>query len=732
MQSLWSRAASARSSCHCVSCLSTATPGLTSRAASAASKRRLRIGNSVTALYTSIFAAAALADAQAKDQRRHEWQEKIAAVKEEVNELVDEEQRLLATIAARRKRRSLFNGVLTSRQYSTSARSSPVGIQNTTRSVPIPSLAADVRSQDNYEARIEDGIETYLDKGDEYDGKALEDLVAESDDPVQNDIQEEFGFSFEDDAYPEWLSYDIVRQKVIRKLAVKQLAIRLLLRPAIAHSYMGLRMKYISDSSVPKLNVAELLHELNQIRIRLQELKTKRDMNIDDLAKDLRVRNIKEMAWENAKLNKEARRDTDLYLEGTMSLQELLLRLSSNLLQATDPDRPFCLGMMLYTFTKSRQNDLGDLVLKTVLPNKFPLNSTFILSIISFYRKSKNLKAFDLFLEMLCGESYPVDLSTMGYFKRTVINGVEISIPPSNMTNSVMYSALIIACLRFDQPDRADAYQQAARAAGYMDDFATLYAYLKFYGIRRDWKKGVETIKRSLAFMASSTEHESHLLERLVVLMVHLCDACDRHDVSEAIIVAAVENGFDWRSAQKQADVKFSFDPHFRRWHVAEDSSTIRATKDKPLWERSCAFVNTVGEQLNDLTLPEEEGSARKWHKLVGTYSQEVLSAVLAGRAAEYKKPEEDGQQNLLKTFDVENNRFYNAEATAKAHQKEIMALKDQVAQLKRMVFDLTKQSALSHSQSSPQDLGQLKDKLRHTNSRVVEPSAVNIRYVGN
>ncbi|KAE8322073.1 hypothetical protein BDV39DRAFT_184436 [Aspergillus sergii] len=730
MQSLWSRAASARSSCHCVSCLSTATPGLTSRAASAASKRRLRIGNSVTALYTSIFAAAALADAQAKDQRRHEWQEKIAAVKEEVNELVDEEQRLLATISARRKRRSLFNGVLTSRQYSTVAGSSPGQIRSSIRDIPTRSLAADTHWQDTYETRLRDGLETYSNEKDECDSKALEDLVAESEDSLFSD-SDEYGFRLGYDDFPEWLSNDIVRQKVIRKLAVKQLAIRLLLRPTIAHSYMGLRMNYISDGSVPKLNVAELLHELNQCRIRLHELKSIRDLNIDDLASDLRVRNIEEMTWENRKLDQDVRRDTELFLEGTMSLQELLLRLSSNLLQATDPDRPYCMRMMLLAFTKCRQNDLGDLVLKTLLPNKFPLNSSLVLSIITFYRKSKNIKGFDLFMEMLCGDSYAVDMLNMGYFKRTVINGVEISIPPTHTTNAIMFSTLITACLRFNQPDRANAYQQAARAAGYMDDFATLFGYLRFYGIRRDWTEGVATIKRALAFMASSTEHELHRVERLVVLMVHLCDMCERYDVSEAIIVAAVENGFDWRSAQRQVDVKFSFDPHFRRWHVAEDASTMGAIKEMPLWKRSYAFVNTVGEQLNDLSLPEEESSARKWHKLVGTYSQEVLSAVLAGPPSKHKKPGEGGQQNLLKTIDVENNRFYNAEVTAKAHQKEIIALKDQVAQLKRMVFDLTKQSALNHSQTSPQDLGQIKDKLRHTNPRVVEP-AVNIRYVGN
>lgn len=107
MQSMWSRAAPSQSSCRCVSCLSTVASGVTSRSATAASKKKLRIGNSVTALYTSIFAAAALADAKAKTQRRHDLEEKIAAVKAEVNELVDEEHRILESLQSRRKSRGI-------------------------------------------------------------------------------------------------------------------------------------------------------------------------------------------------------------------------------------------------------------------------------------------------------------------------------------------------------------------------------------------------------------------------------------------------------------------------------------------------------------------------------------------------------------------------------------------------------------------------------------------------
>ncbi|KAB8078232.1 hypothetical protein BDV29DRAFT_166727 [Aspergillus leporis] len=730
MQRLWSRAAPAHSTCHCVSCLSTAATGITSRATSAASKRRLRIGNSITALYTSIFAAAALADAKAKDQRRLEWKEKIAAVKEEVNELVDEEQRLLAALTSRRKRRS-FNHALPSRQYSTLARSSPQGFRSSIRSIPSRSIHSEAGLKEDSETLVVGGVDTGLEGG--RDSQILRELVAESEDPLLDDANEDYGLGLEDDTIPAWLSFDVVRQKVIRKLALKQLAIRLLLRPAIAHTYMGLRMKYDVDHSVPRLNVVELLAELNSIRRRLRHLKTRRDADIDDLAKDLRVRNMKDMARERMNLDQEVRRDTELYLSEKMSLQELLLRLANNLLQATDPDRPYSLKMMLIAFAKGRQNDLGDLVLKTVLPHKFPLTSSLILSIFTFYRKSKNLKGFDLFLEMLRGEGYPVDMNNLGYYKRRVINGVEISIPPVNTTNAVVYSTLIVATLRFDQPDRADAYLQAARAAGYMDDFSTLNAYMKFYAIRTDWDKGVQTIKRALAYMASSTEHSVDRLERLAVLMVHLCDSCGKYDVSEVIITAAINSGFDWKSAEKQLDVEFPFDPHFRRWHVADDTSA-KEYQNKPVWERCYAFVNSISEQLNDLALPEDEGSAKKWHKLMGTYSQEVLSAVLAGPPAQYKKQNQNSPQKLLTAFDVENERFHRAESTAEAQQKEIMTLKDEVAQLKQMVFELSNQASANPSslpQSAPNDFGRLKNHKPPGKPALEQaPKKINIRYV--
>ncbi|GIJ99928.1 hypothetical protein Aspvir_003942 [Aspergillus viridinutans] len=695
MQGLWSRVAPTRSTCRCVPCLSTSAPGITSRAATAASKRRLRIGNSVTALYTSIFAAAALADARAKDKRRHEWAEKIAAVKEEVNELVDEEHRLIEAIQARRSR-TLSQGALQKRSFTT------------LRS--IPTLRSDQWLRRNPPRRfvhaaqdpeLEDNEELILQKN-EFEGGTqgkLQEMVQDDDGDLDDDRTLLVdGFFPEDVNVPKWLSDNTIRLKAIRKLAVKQLAIRLLLRESIAHSYSGIVMDHKADFEMPRLNFAELLSELNKIRRRIRLLKLTESAYYDDLAHDLRVRSTKELNMERARLDDEGARDVSLFLRNKMSIQELLLRLANNLLQSVDPDRPYFMKLMILAFTRSMQNDLTDLVLKTVLPHKFPLNSSLIISILTYYKKSKNLKAFDSFLKVLRGEGYPVDLGKLGFYKKMVVNGVEITVPPVASANPVIYTTLITAALRFEQPGRADAWLQAARKHGFTDDFSTLYAYLKYYAKRADWENGLYTLRRSLAFITGSTLHSDRHIERLIVHMVQLCDWCGKWDVSDAIISAAVDSGFDWSSAsQHQQDVQFGRDPRIHYWQNRVDQTTIEK-RTRPVWEKSFSFAKLFGEQLEDLVISEEQDPAAHWQSMVALHSREVLSA-MSGPLRKLKdaQPTDPAPQPMLSPDD---NNFvehvgsdyleeYEISAEEKTTQEEIDYLKSEVQQLKQMISHL-------------------------------------------
>lgn len=80
MQALWSRAAQARSSCRCSSCLHAAS-AIARRTTTATSKRRIKFGDLFTACYSTIFATAVFADARVKEDRRKEWDRIIAEAK---------------------------------------------------------------------------------------------------------------------------------------------------------------------------------------------------------------------------------------------------------------------------------------------------------------------------------------------------------------------------------------------------------------------------------------------------------------------------------------------------------------------------------------------------------------------------------------------------------------------------------------------------------------------------
>ncbi|KAF2842272.1 hypothetical protein M501DRAFT_988514 [Patellaria atrata CBS 101060] len=86
MQSLWSRTAQARSACGCPSCLATASA--IARCSSLANAKRLfQLNSSSTIFYSTIFAAAAVADASAKQKRRSQWDRAITTARRELDQL---------------------------------------------------------------------------------------------------------------------------------------------------------------------------------------------------------------------------------------------------------------------------------------------------------------------------------------------------------------------------------------------------------------------------------------------------------------------------------------------------------------------------------------------------------------------------------------------------------------------------------------------------------------------
>ena len=683
MHKLWSRAASAQPTSRCVSFPSTGATGITSQGATAASKRRFRFANSITAFYSSIFAGAALADARFKNKRRAEWEEKIAAVNEEIGVLLDEEKRLLSTLDSRRRRRSV-NGAVQTRSYSTAIPSSNFEPHRLREEED----ASNIHHEHEAGSRFDGGVATATDGG-------FEDL---------EDLKKDDEMDLETEPVPGWLSGPFLQQKAVQLLAMKQLAIRLLLRPSIGHNYAAVQMNYPADFDAPRMNVSNLLDELNRLRNRIRYVKENEMENIDDIVHGLRSKSAYEIRRERIRLDSEMDRDTEIYISGRMSLEELLLRLASNLTQSTDPDRPVAFKYMLLAFGHTRQNDLGKMVLRTLLPHAFLLNSPLIITILHFLRKTKDLKNFDLFLNMLRGEGYPVNLGKMPLFKQKVINGIDLTVPALDSSNPVLYSAMIMAALRFDQPERADAFLQAARVTGFMDDYTTLFAYLRYCAIRKDWWSGLSSLKRAVAYLASTTAHIEEKTERLIVWMVHMCDECQKHDLSEILIKATMDSGFDPGIGEKQWDIHFPSDPDYERWQKAAESagSEMRAM---PFEDKCFSFANVAGDILNGVEESSDPAQVRQ--KKAGQFSQSLLSAVLAKRRTEQQSepsalnsgtedPKVAGDQNaqdLAVAFDKQTEEITNLRLDV-GHMQEtfdqtLNSYRSTIAEQKELITDL-------------------------------------------
>ncbi|RJE20679.1 hypothetical protein PHISCL_06978 [Aspergillus sclerotialis] len=668
MQNIWSRVAPARSSCRCFSCWNSASEGVTARGTTAASKRRLRIANSVTALYSSVFFAATVADARAKDKRRAEWEEKIAAVNKQVSDLEDEEKRLLEALLRRRRpvidyaRRRMSPGLFPVRHYSTA-----------------PNLAY----KKGYSLQSERPSDCNVFK--EEDNKYLMNFSR-----TFEDAQDENGDVSDAYSFPPWVTGDELRVQAIQKLAVKQLAIRFLLRPSVSHTYEGNRMTYQGDNSLPRLNLNDLFLELNSVRHRIGRLKGSDDTPFDDLVEDLPLSRRQAAERRCEELDAEVAEDIGLCARHEMSLEELLLRLSNNLIQSPIPDRPKAFRLMITAFTEMRQNDLVYLILKTLLYHRFLIDTPLIIAIISFYSRVKDLSQFDFFLDTLRGEGCAVNLGRSAYYILRNVNGVQVTTPPIDNYLAV-YERLITAALRFDQPHRADAWLQIVRRTGFMDNFNLLFAYMNFYAMRKDWQKGSETMRRALAFMASPDNHIGPKVERLIILMVHLCDSCRRFSVSHELIRAFVLSGFDVNAAIKQNGALFKRDSFRRRWKIADYQD--HASQKRSLSEKCHTFLDIIYKRLGEPAMvgnngyePANDGfaPARK-----GPLRQRQAAAQL------FQHSQNALTSTILGTFQhVNPNKFYaghvEREGDLKNHSKQIKAMQNEIAELKSIVSQIT------------------------------------------
>ncbi|OAX85455.1 hypothetical protein ACJ72_00181 [Emergomyces africanus] len=579
MQSLWSRTALSTGSCRCVSCLRSSSNAVAGQARTAAARQRLYIGNSVTLLYSAIFATAMMFDADAKTKRRTELEKKIEAVKEEVEELRIEEARILNGIAARRKVRQLPLP-LQRRQYSTVAATATQTSASIEKYQGVGSFPIE-RFENREPSTFKDRPEMITDVFEKGSARAKKRDPADDDERFQRQY--------------DLAGQDVLRERAIQLLAIRQLAIKFLLRPSIAHSYGEVVADYGEEFDHPRFKTQDYLVELHAIKRRITRLRFRREESYDDLVRNITIQEQAALQQERQELHNNLQSAFESFNRKTISLQRLLLVASENLLASEEPILPQTVELLITQFTRSKQNDLVKMVIDSLFPNRIRMTPPVIVSAINFFNKTKDLFGFDGFLRLLQGDSFPVNIPVL--WETVRFGDIQLTVPPKPRHPFVM-NALISATLSFNQPQNADAYLHILRESGYNEGAQVLGSYLRYYTVSPNWRKGGYVLLRSVAFIMSTKTHFGNAIHRLILYMVAFCNSCGKHELSEAIVKAAVETGIDWRPSYNKRDLRSSVKNAINQWSTAAGHTSTKIAANKPLGQRCYEFAKQIERRI--------------------------------------------------------------------------------------------------------------------------------------
>ncbi|KAI5295012.1 hypothetical protein KEM52_002610 [Ascosphaera acerosa] len=585
-----------------------ASPIVSRHAASSTSgSSRLVKGNAVTALYSTIFAVAVLLDVQVKERQVERWKEQLEAARAEMLELQLEEARLLQNLEVRRKVRRLALPVRQRRMYSTwrelgegstvDGGASAV-VAQASSVTPREEAAAATPSHETARAHSTTATGGPLDA-------ILSPHITSSSEPAPiltppaADDEDPFGEIDPSDGDPkparDQCRGDALREEAVQRLAMRAAAIKLLLRPRIAHTYGSLSRRATEGDStngaadLPGKTVGELLDELARLNSRIWRLKYTKGTPYSDIVSPLTSAGKREaQRRERAQLSLHLRALFQEFTDGRMTLADLVLLVAENLLSSPVPIPSSDVELLITQFTRAHQNDIVRMLVLTLLPNGYYLTVPVIVATITFFSKTRDLYGFDGFLRFLQNLSRsPVNMPVLWRAQR--VNGVEVAVPASARYPHVM-NALIAAALSFDQPQRADAWLAIHRENGYDAGPEVLGAYLRYFSVQPNWAEGAPVLLRAVAYLGSSAAaaggsvgtspvRARSTAERLVLYMLVFCNCTGRQQLAGRIAAAAAEHGLNWRDSLNARDIRLSVQFATEQWAAAEQQWPGRSSQ---------------------------------------------------------------------------------------------------------------------------------------------------------
>jgi hypothetical protein len=505
MQTIWSRSLRPQSTCRCFSCTKSLPSTLSRRSTTGIHAKRLTTGDAFTLLLGPVLGGALIIDTSAKAKRRKEWDEKIAAVQAEVDQI----QANLSS-AHNLGGRSLRRLPGLTRRYSSLATARATAEEDLHSIEDVEEIApADFDLDDQHVPRAPG-----VDLPDNDSHQEFANMVVES--------------KVDDSAFPNC--------KRLQRLVAIKLAIRMMLHLHIGKSPRYIHSKEDYDDQAGRLphNVDDLVRHLKQVRNSL------RSMGLNKL--ELRAT---WEAYQNLTRGQRSAIDREMahlawqFRRGELNVTQLVEEFARRLLRSSDSPSVRGYIPFLSVLSRARFDELGFMIDGTMIEARLPYDEHTIFALVWQYGKNKEAHYLDKLLKKLTTSGAAARFGEKWLWKN--IDEVIVPIPPSE--DPQLLQILVYAALKCSQPHRAEAWSKVLMWNGNGNRWLShiMSNFLKYYAANKDWQKGYVWLRTVLDKAESLAEQGIRHLQRVVFAMLEFCVVGGKRDAYQQVLDAAAE-----------------------------------------------------------------------------------------------------------------------------------------------------------------------------------------------
>ncbi|KAJ9604403.1 hypothetical protein H2200_011237 [Cladophialophora chaetospira] len=530
MRGLWTHASRPRLRCsHHYSAGDSFTSTLVRKTTTRPPRRRPSFTEHIfTVLLTPVLAAALFVDTSWKSKQRRDWDERLAAVNDEIEQLRERERQFRSSVQLRK----IHHGLSQQRRSYASAALASVEVE-------------DDKTLGEIEMPIWEDEASQINDGSVADKSELREAVS----------AKEFS--------PEQMS----NFRRYHRLNAITLALRMLLHLRVGPNPFYSLTREGEPVDIAALATLEILDEAN--------LPTDTDRLVQMLAltrKQMRsLRNQQDLIDAAPQIQAESHRGalhqtiqqlTAEFDSGSVALPGLISGYGKAILQSKEAPCTSVYITLIRSLSKIGSYSLAYHAAAALKNSTLPISDAALFYMLLQIGRACDSRSFNNLLHFIANKDNPMNLNDT--WEKTRVHSLDLPIPST--LNPRLLMALVYVSLRCEQPERAEAWLSLLREKDYgglwKDDlFRSFLAYHSQHG---NWQEGKKWLQRCVEHASSIANHSIDRLARVIYRMLDLCVRCRKLGEYTAIINAAVDSGIGPPLVDKTGNDRRNFHPRTR------------------------------------------------------------------------------------------------------------------------------------------------------------------------